>query len=579
MNKFGTTIYWAIVYCSLAVLLQYGYRYYFFYTEQLQLFLFSGGYAADTVLQPGGPALYIARFIVQFYSLPFVGALTTALMLTLICVLTKRLSDTTAKSPANYLLSILPACLLIFAHTDINYNVQGTIACLMMLAAMMLYIKIQSFKLRLAVGGLMIPVLFFAAGAAVSLFALLGMLFEVMSKNRRWYSAAIYFLEVAAAGFVSLYLGWQGELRLIILPDAYYEPLLNDKVIYYVWAAFPAAWVLALFFKRNKLLNKHTKVIIALQMVSYCALLVSDNRMMIFKSMEQDYYLRRGQWDRIIETFTAEKSNTQMTNVLSLALAQKGLLGDRLFAYHPQGRKSVLAEWDNTQTNAIALCDIYFGIGDIATAQKFALEGMISSLNGGNVRLLQRLVETNLIYGEYAVAKKYIELLEQTLFYRTKGHEYRKFLYDDKAIAKDSLLGGKRKALSNGNRYAVSNNPLQTFEQLANNNPAAPLPMQYLLALCLTNRDLKTFRTLITKYHRTKMLPTLSTSHQEAVIALEQDNPTFWIKNGVTSKVEQRFRAFDADVRQRNIANFDGRMRQSHGETYWYYLLFNEGRR
>jgi hypothetical protein len=214
----------------------------------------------------------------------------------------------------------------------------------------------------------------------------------------------------------------------------------------------------------------------------------------------------------------------------------------------------------------------------MAVAQKLAFEGVVSSVNYGNVRLMQRLVQTNIVFGAYATAEKYIGLLEQTFAYRAWARRYRRFLYDDRAVDEDAELGGKRKALVSGRgKYAVSDSVPETLEQLAVNNPENPLPFQYLVELYLMNRDLKQFRRLLETYAKTPVWPSLSVVHQEAAIALEQNNPLFWVKNGVSSRVEQRFRAFENDMNTKNNRkDFKEVMAAAYGNTYWYYLVFEK---
>jgi hypothetical protein len=364
---------------------------------------------------------------------------------------------------------------------------------------------------------------------------------------------------------------------MILLPDAYYEPLLKEDKIYYAWYALPLIFLFSwLIRKVPHLSSSKENLMVALQILPFFILLFFLNKQdqrIILKCEEQDFYLKNCQWDKIIETFPNEKNNFQLINVLNLALAKKGLLGDNLFSYNQHGAKTVLTDWDNTVPQAIALCDIYYHIGDMAVSQKLAFEGMVSSLNNGNVRLLRRLIETNLIFGKYPVAEKYIALLNRTLMYKEAAEDYSRFLYNDAAIEQDSILGEKRRSLVKNDVYAVSSNVLENLEQLALNNPKNDLPMQYLLALCLTNKDLKKFRFMLEEYAKTPVLPRLSKSHQEAVIALEQKKPLFWLQNGVSSKVEQCFRAFDTDMNNQQYG-FEERIRSRYGDTFWYYLLF-----
>lgn len=62
MNKYKDIFYWIIIGCLLFVYLQQTHSFYFYYVEQIQLFLFSRTYAIDTISQPGGLSLYISRF-------------------------------------------------------------------------------------------------------------------------------------------------------------------------------------------------------------------------------------------------------------------------------------------------------------------------------------------------------------------------------------------------------------------------------------------------------------------------------------------------------------------------------------
>ena len=94
-------------------------------------------------------------------------------------------------------------------------------------------------------------------------------------------------------------------------------------------------------------------------------------------------------------------------SLLNLALACQGELGDKLFHYPQQGKGGLLPEWNSTVPGAIVLSDICYQMGDLSSAQKFAFEGYVSSVDGTRV-FLQRLVQTNILTGAYAVAEKYI---------------------------------------------------------------------------------------------------------------------------------------------------------------------------
>lgn len=78
--KFVT--FWLVVFGALFTFLQINFQYHFFYIEQSQLFLFSGMYLADKIVLPGGLALLLSEFLVQFFIAPYVGAAIVAALLT-----------------------------------------------------------------------------------------------------------------------------------------------------------------------------------------------------------------------------------------------------------------------------------------------------------------------------------------------------------------------------------------------------------------------------------------------------------------------------------------------------------------
>jgi len=579
--NYQTLIFWIIVFVSLFLFFQLKYSYFFYYIEQLQLFLFTGQFAKDIILEPGGLALYISLFCVQFYIYPGVGAFITACVLTGIGLLMQANLKRLASVDLTCLLSVLPIVALLSLHVDMNYKIQGTIGLLFMLGGLYLFSGITDVFRRLAAGIILIPVLFLLAGPVAFLFAWIALLWEIVKGNRKSYLFLLLPLEMLLIAYMGMRMGWHGEYRMFLFPDFYYEHILKERNLYYVWFVIGGCMIIVRLLGYKKEFSKKIAVVLYISQIliflSPLYLLgLKDNRM-ILTTMEMDHYMRYEEWDKVIEVFPRERNSKFMMNMLNLALAKKGQLGDKLFEYRQNGPQTIIADWDSTFPNAIILSDIYYHIGDIGAAQKLAFEGCIGSLFGGNVRMIQRLVETNLIYGAYPVAEKYISLLEKTYAYKNWAKEQRKYLYNEQDFSENNVLSKKRKSLVKDDRYVVSGDITAVLEQLSVNNPSNTLAMQYLLALYLTNKDLKNFKRLFEIYAKTEIWPSLAQSHQEAIIALDQKNPFYWIQSGVTTKVEQKFRAFDNDMNfSRTQYNFAEKMLVNHGTTFWYYLLYKK---
>ena len=100
----------------------------------------------------------------------------------------------------------------------------------------------------------------------------------------------------------------------------------------------------------------------------------------------------------------------------------------------------------NRGAAAMMMSDLYFQMGFTTMAQRAAFEVMESTSNyNKSARELMRLVETNLIIGEYQVALKYISLLEDTLFYRNWALRMKAYALHPERIQESPQYGSLQK--------------------------------------------------------------------------------------------------------------------------------------
>lgn len=580
MGRYKTILFWSVAFCGMFIYLQLTNRYLFHFEEQMQLFLFTKAYTTETIGRIGGFSLYLSRFLTQFYILPFAGTFIISLLLTFTGMVIQLILKQLFPDSRWYVMYILPVIALLAMHLDFNYLLQGTVSYLLMVCVLYLYFRLGETNKRLFVAPFLVLLLYLLAGAVASLFVCMIILWELLNRQKRWYLSLLLGVEIVVIAVLTIRFSYTGEYRMALLPDVYYEPLLQVKKIYMPWIALPVCLLLIWLLRNRKEPSvKADRISFAFQtLIALCLIymthLFSHDAVMKY-NVEQDYYVRTKQWDKIISTFPAGDYNLQTFNVLNMALAQKGILGENMFGYDQRNSSYLIADWDITVPHAMALSDIYYMLGDVAAAQKLAFEGYIASINGGNVRLLQRLVETNLISGAYPIAEKYIRLLENTLFYRKWAKEQRVFLDNDSAVEQDYVLGNKRKSFCKDGQYAVSAKLDKVLEQLAINNPGNQKAIEYLAIYYLLDRDMENYRRILEKYYTTKVWPKLATCMQEAVIVLEEDDPKYWLQHGVSGKVEQNYWKFDHDMNNKqHLFNFRELMASGYGNTYWYYFMF-----
>lgn len=575
--------FWLIVFGALFAFLQIGYRYHFYFIEQSQLFLFSHTYIAERLSTPGGFSMLAAEFLVQFFTLPCMGAAITAALLTGAGICTAGIVKRVAPASGLFILYTLPMAALLFMHFDFNYRVQGTVCYLLMTALLGGYMRIRKDAFRLAAGCILVPLLFWLAGSIAALFAGMVCLFEGLRKTPKWYLSLIGIAEVLLLGFGAVHFAYMGEYRQAFGPDLYYHQRLQPKdLIYYSWICLPAVFLIAFLFRRKSLSGKK-KWQAGISCVTQSALIAvllwwgvpkyDDAKTLRLKKL--DYFARTEQWDKTIEECQGKLTNLLYMCHLNLALANKGTLSDKMFHFDQRGPQGLLVQWNKSENISCLLSDIYFTMGATALAQEMAFEGYVSAMKDGNPRMLKRLVQTNLIYAAYPVAEKYIAVLEKTFAYRDWAHSQRKFLYNDEAVKNDPVLGIRRRMLPERNSLATANGLANDLTLFAEKGPANSAALQYLGATHLLAKDLKGFKEMVERFYGTECLPELPAHFQEAVLMLSEKEPDYRKRFNISETTVTRFAGYKKQaLANRNDRTLAGRLYRSYGNTYWFYFMF-----
>ena len=581
--KYKLVAFWLIVFGALFAFLQMCFEYHFYYIEQSQLFLFSEAYIRNKLLLPGGFSMLVAEFLVQFFIRPYVGALVTAALLTGVGVCTAGIVKRIAPVSGLFILYVLPILALLFMHFDFNYRVQGTVCYLMMMALLCGYMRIRNDLFRLVAGCVLVPVLFWLAGSITVLFAGMVCLFEGLRKTPKWYISLIGVAEVLLLGVGTVYFSLMGEYRWVFGPDLYYHYTLHPKeIIYYSWICLPLVFLIA-FFVRNKNSLSGKKLFAGISCIAQLAMIAavlwwgmpkySDAKTLKLKKL--DYFARTEQWDKTIEECKGKLTNFLYMCHLNMALANKGELSDKMFNFDQRGPQGLLVQWNKSENISCMLSDIYFTMGATASSQEMACEGYVSAMEDGNPRMLKRLVQTNLIYGTYPVAEKYISILEKTYAYRDWAQSQRKYLYNDEVVESDPILGTRRRMLPDRNSLAMIKGLAGDLALFLEKGPANSAALQYLGAMYLLAKDLEGFKALVEKYYGTEFLPVLPVHFQEAVIVMSEKEPDYWKRFNVSETIVARFTDYKKQVlANRNNSAIAGLLNRSYGNTYWFYFMF-----
>ena len=554
LSKYGP---WLLtVAFGLAVFLFWTFRYPFAltYQEQLQLFLFDGDFFCDRMAEPGGFARYIAEFLVQFYNGAAIGAAIIALLYMLAQRLTWRLMR--SKSEGSYPLSFLPVLMLWYAMGDESVMLTYTVALVIALGVMV--------ALRKWIGWItaiiLIPVLYWLIGPMVLLVALLMLPWTLMV------AALIYALALMllSAHFLPF------PMLRVMLGISYYR---FPETLPYVLMAIPVVVALLVWLSRKDYLKWVPAVpaIVVLLILSAFFIPRGFNAKK-YELIEYDHLVRVQNWNAIIAKAEKQMPDLPMSvSATNLALGMTNQLGDRAFDFYQRGSEGLLPKFERNFATTQLTGEIYYWLGLVNTAQRFAFEAMEAIPNyNKSARVVKRLAETNLINGQYKVAEKYLKMLEKTVFYRPWAQRTMALLGNEKAINEHPLYGTLRQYRLQED-FLFSDRELDKIcGQLFVHNSQNQMAAQYLVMLPLLDNDMPRFMQYV-QVVQNKI--NYNPRHCQEGIAFafmqqRQQPPRGVVSQLILQQMNEFAQAYSQDRNSPELNRFRN--------TVWYYLVCSE---
>ena len=438
---------------GVAVLLFFGlaYPHHLHYQEQYQLFLFDNTYVWDIVRRPGGVADLLGRFSTQFFLYAWVGAVIIAILLSVVQLLTLRLLN----FQYAYGLSFVPPFLLWLFLLDENALMGGVWAVLLTLLALWGYVLLPKGWTRCIAVLLTVPILYWMVGPS-------------------WYGTHYHRYPTVFPAL--LYAAW---LSAILLPILGYGLRSKVKGL------------------RSKAIGQW--LIFALVAIVMGGLVWKNANFKAEKVMQYDFMATHQQWNRILEAIDKEKPNNQIgVTVQNLALAMHGMLPQRMFEYHQNGIAGLLPDVKEDATSPMPTAEAFYQLGMVNVAQRTVFEAQEAILDfQKSGRCYKRLAQTNLINGDYEVARKYLTALQKTLFYREWANGTLPLLGDDEAIARHPEYGRLRRWAYREDFYFSDHVTPEILRSLYLGCPDNPMAYQYLLAYYMLTGDREGFNQII----------------------------------------------------------------------------------
>ncbi len=480
------------------------------FQEQYQMFLFDIGYFLERIVLPGGLADYISEFLVQFYYMPVLGGAIIALLLMGIqAAVWGLMKQYGARHDfPGYLLSFLPSIALWCAMGDQNVLLSFVVALFGALVIGWIHNRFHNRLVKVVFELVSTALVYWFLGPVVFLYAAL-MIGDTLKNAKQkgnvfsgiGYSAVILILTVAWILLTTQTL--QYPLYRIFAGLNYYRypgAISPLPFVVMVWAVVIP--FLGMIPCRQKSLQKlqQSKVVIVLSYVlvivaSWFGIKASFDEM-TYDLIDYDFLVRTEQWDKIIEKAEKKPATTPLSvSCVNLALSQKGMLADRLFEFYQNGGEGLFPTFTRDMISPVSAAEIFFRLGMVNDAERYMFEAQEAIPNyRKSARLTRRIIECEIINGNYKVAAKLLRRLQKMLFYRNWANQTMALLGNEKAINQHPIYGKLRKYREKKQDFLFSDREMdQMLGLLFLNDNHNRMAYEYLMCYELLQRDMEKF--------------------------------------------------------------------------------------
>lgn len=464
------------------------------YQEQNQLFLTTWAYFMERMSVPGGLADYLSEFMVQFYYVPWLGALLIGVVYAAMQWLmwtTVRRWDKTA-FPITFLLPLL----MLWHQGDIDTLLSLPVAIVMVLGA----------TVSMGKGGkyayfsdlLAVPLLYWAAGPVAAIYV------AIRGLQCGWRllieDAALIAISVLAAYWT---VDYQWPLSMIVGGINYYRIPLMAPVMQYVVLLTPIVIALAARFNpwKNEDTFKGSRRYLRLALQVSAMVIVGIFAVnkgfdpFVYEILWQDSMVRQERWHDIIHRAEKHQYDIAMSsNCVNLALGMTEQLADRMFTFKQSGTEALLLHMIRDNMSDLPTAEAFWRLGMVNSAKRYMMDIQQSILNARQSgRCTKRIAECHIVNGDYKAAEKRLNILKNTFFYRSWAEDAETYLYNDAKVNSHETWGKLR-------RYRYKDSFLYSYPEkhkmlglLFQQNTDNRLALSYFMGQLLLDGDFNSF--------------------------------------------------------------------------------------
>jgi len=583
------------------------------------VFLRGWPFFSEFISRPGGMVEYTAAFLSQLFYIGWIGALVATLQAWLICVCVDYFLKA-VNYPRLCWLRFIPPILLLIVYTQYTYHFVTVMALLVTLLFICLFPGIikkssQLDRFRVIFFLVLSVILYYLAGGAYLLFALLFAIYELLLRGRWW----IFLLYLLSAIVIPYVVGVMvcgvsvidafSDLSPFSWKILYYEASRKMiKGVYLMYLMLPMTllivglWRIFLkvaakrksaregdaklvtksykpwtkifsWYSRNNGLKWFVESLILYGIAVGAVLLSYDiEKKTLFLV---DYYAYDRKWTHVLQTARQHSDSFPVMYAVNRALYHTHKLNLDMFSY-PQHSDTLFLTIKESRFDYWKKFDFYIDIGLMNIAQNDLTECF--EVFGARPMILKRLALVNMVKGDIDSARIYLGVLSKTLFDADWANKYLELLNADPNLATDDRIQHLRSLMLKTD-YGFSAFDIEDIlSQLLQENRQNRMAFEYTMAWYMMTRQLDKFVRNLDRlddfgYIR---LPRL---YEEAVLVqlYRARKPINLFGRQLTSESKQRFEMFSQTYKRygTNKKAAVKELAKGFGDTYLFYYIYD----
>ena len=481
------------------------------YQSQEPVFFFDRYFIGEFLRYPGGINELIAGFFSQFYYYSWLGAALLVFVFAFITWNARTLIRALRPSQPTPYLHWIPSILLLALHSDYRFPLVLTLGLLWSLLGVNSYIRLapSNRSLRILFYVCLQTVLYYVTAGQVFIFMTIIVLYEILFR-RKIALPLLYIIFAGLLPFVGV-----STVFILHLPDAYTRHLTSYDKYKLTWLS----WVLYAFFpflmlfvaigrRYNQIRQKDANGLLGrfLYRRSVPARLIQGAFILCFAVIAAlfsynreakaflliDRYARFEEWDKILAT--AQKG-LPISNIvqcqINRALYHCGCLNDKLFSIAQLfGGNGLFMQENLRAAFPLQHSDVFFDLGLFNESEHWAYEAI--TVKGDTTWNLQRLALIYLLKENKDVARKYLTMLQKTVWHKGWAMEYQKYLSEGIDLRARPQFDYLRNAMPKSNFLVSPTQPELCLEELMNDTKNK-MAFEYFMASCLLEGQIGRF--------------------------------------------------------------------------------------